>query len=153
MTEKKDLVGLIKEAGRTQRVNEFECPYVEGFYVKLAYASKFILNQIREAAREITITRTGAREERLNEKKIREGYVRYVIKGWHGLTVGKLKKLLPSLEASGEDENREVPYSPEIAEALLDASLEFDNWVASVSGEIENFVHVEQKEKEFENLS
>ena len=152
MTEKKDLVGLIKEAGRTQRVNEFECPYVDGFYVKLAYASKFILNQIREVAREVAFTRTGAREERLNEKKIREHYVRYVIKGWHGLTVGKLRKLLPSLEISGDDENKEVPFSPEIAEALLEYSLEFDNWVASVSGELSNFASPEQKEKEFENL-
>ena len=41
-----ELADFIKKAGKAQRVIEFECPFVEGFYVKIVYGNKFIMTQI-----------------------------------------------------------------------------------------------------------
>jgi hypothetical protein len=149
------IAGYIEKAGKSQRVVEVECPYVKGFFVKIAYLSKFLLNQISELARERSKNpRTGASESRFNEEKLREGYVNYIVLDWRGLTCANLQKLLPGLKVDeGQDLNKEITYDRKLAYSLLTYSIEFENWVVSVTNDIENYSAIgEQKKEEFENL-
>jgi len=161
-----DFVKYIKKAGKTERTKEFE--YADGFFVKLAYASRFIWNQVREDGRDIKpITRGRSGEEQFNEPKLRKAYALRVIQGWRGLTVEKMDALIPGFfdvakagileqDQTKTDEEigeTEVEYDEETAFTLVDNSMDFDNWVFDVSRDTEKFQNVaERKKKEYENL-
>lgn len=154
-----DLAEQIKKAGRAQRVIEFQCPYIPECFVSLVFANRFVLNQIREAAREVfTNPRTRLQEERFNDVKLREAYAQQIIQDWKGLTYEKLQKLIPGLEVKDENEKAvdlkaEVPFSAEVAVALLSESIEFENWVIEIASNVDNYSRIaEQKKKESENL-
>jgi hypothetical protein len=156
-----EVAGFVEKAGKVQRVVEMECPYIPGFMVKVAYLSKFLLNQISEVAKErFKNPRTGSREDRFNEEKLRDAYSVYIVLDWRGLTFKGLRKLLPSLEFKNEqgdditvDENAAVPYDRKLVVALLNSSLEFENWVVNVANDLENFsMLAESKKAEYENL-
>jgi len=150
------IAGYIEKAGKSQRVVEMECPYVKGFFVKIAYLSKFLLNQISELSRERGKNpRTGTSETRFNEEKLREGYVNYIVLDWRGLTFAGLRQLLGDSTKieEGIDVNKEILYDKKLAFQLLSFSIEFENWVVSVTNDIEVYSAVgKQKKEEFDNL-
>lgn len=155
-----ELAEQIKKAGKQQRVIEFQCPYIPECHVSLAFANRFVLNQIREAAREVfKNSRTGLQEERFNDEKLRAAYAQHVIQDWKGLTYEKLQKLIPGLEIQDEraekkiDLKDDVPFDTGVAAAMLNASIEFENWVIDIASNVDNYSHIaEQKKKETENL-
>jgi len=150
-----DLSELVRKAGKDKRIIEFQCPYIPKFYVKIAFASKFVLGQIREISKEIFYdARTRVREEKLNDDKLRREYAKQIVIDWRGLTVDSLKKILPSLEVEKDvDVSKEILYSAELTIAMLEVSLEFESWILDIASNVENFVAIaEQKEKEKENL-
>lgn len=159
-----NLTKWINQAGESQRVVEFQYPYAQNFYVQIAFASKFRLNQIREACNEQFINRrTRVTEERMNEEKWRKEISERVIKGWRGLDIDKLNRLVPGVleaaigELKGKDieevKKIEVEYSQETAETILKNSIEFENWLFDQAINPENFSKIaEKKEKEYENL-
>jgi len=155
-----ELAEQIKKAGRIQRVIEFQCPYIPECFVSLAFANRFVLNQIREAAREVFKNpRTGLQEERFNDEKLRAAYAQHVIQDWKGLTYEKLQKLIPGLEIKDEagklvDPKDDVPFDTGVAAAMLNASIEFENWVIDIASTVDNYSNIaEQKKKEAKNLS
>lgn len=152
--ESKDFASLIRQAGKAKRTGEFKCPYIKDFFVEITYASKMILNQIRDVAKEISGNpRTGQREERLNEDKLRNEYARQIIRSWRGLTPEKLVNMLPGVEYSEEDKDKDITFSADTAIAMLEVSLEFEAWIIDIATEVSNFKHVaEEQEKEEENL-
>ena len=184
-----EFADLIKLAGKTQRVVEFEFPFIEGFHVQLVYASKFIMNQIYDTAREFsdkgesdTVSAYGIDIPvgKLNKEKLREAYAGQIVLGWKGLTIKKLqdiipglsvdltvekaKKLFPKLATELEGvktdadfqkviESVDVPYTVELAFAMLEVSTEFENWVIFTATNFKSFEKIaEQKKKEIENL-
>ena len=154
-----NLAEWIRKAGKEQRVVEFQYPFVPDFYVKVAYASKSILSQIREASKEfVSDLRTRVKEERLNDEKLRREYAMRVIKDWRGLTGAKLPKVVPGIvlqfEGGEVKADADIPYSVDIAVALLEVSIEFENWVLDMATNIENYSKIaEAKEVEYKNLS
>ena len=177
-----ELAEFIKKAGRTQRVIEFECPFVEDFHVQIAYANKFTMNQIYDAARETKADyRTQVPIDRLNREKLRDAYAEELTLGWKGLTVAKLQDIIPGLrvdltkekmvklfpkltseiEAAKTDadlqkviQKVEVPFAHALAVSMLEVSLEFENWVLFTATEIKNYSVIgEQKKAEIENLT
>jgi len=154
-----ELAEQIKKAGKIQRVIEFQCPYIPECFISLAFANRFVLNQIREAAREVFKNpRTGLQEERFNDEKLRAAYAQHVIQSWKGLTYEKLQKLIPGLEIK-DDAGKpvalkdDVPFDTGVAAAMLNASIEFENWVIDIASTIDNYSNIaEQKKKETENL-
>lgn len=167
------LANFIRVAGEVQRTREFQCPFIPDFFMKVTYASKHILNQIREVSREVvTNLRTRGEDERLNDDRLREEYAKQIIRGWRGLTLKKLDKIIPGIEYTKEnlkdifpDEkietekemldlvSKELPYSWQIAKAIMDSSLEIETWVVTISGNVENYSAIAlQKKKELENL-
>lgn len=151
-----ELAEFIRKAGKEQRVIESACPYIPEFFVSIAYASKFAMNQIREASKEVFTDFRRGREpiEQLNDEKLRSAYAEWIIKDWRGLTVEKLRQLIPGVETAEKTEGeKEIPYNHEIAVALLESSIEFENWVIGIATEIRNYSKIaEQKKKEIENL-
>ena len=151
-----ELAQYIKKAGKEQRVVEFQCPYIPEFFVKIAYASKFAMNQIRDASKEAYTDFRRGREpiEKLNDEKLRNAYADWIIKGWRGLTLGKLSKLIPGIEAEREVEaEKDIAHSEDIAVALLENSIEFENWIIDIATNVENYSRIaEQKKTEEENL-
>jgi hypothetical protein len=155
MFDGKKIVDSIEKAGKAKSTIEFSCPYVKGFFVLITYANRMVLQEIRDASREVRFDpRSRERQEELNEDKLREQYATRLIKGWRGLTPRKLQKLLPELVADEADMEKDIPYSKEIAIALLDSSLEFGAWVDSIATTLENYTVVKEKqEEELENLA
>jgi len=152
METTKDFAGLIRKAGKAQRTGSFLNPDIKGFHVEIAYASKFVLNQIREVAREIHgNARSGQKEERLNEEKLRNEYARQIIRDWKGLTPEKLKEILPGVEFGKDVANTQIPFSHDVAVALLEASLEFEAWVIDIATEVKNFKHVAVRQEELQD--
>lgn len=151
--KKKSLAEMIRLAGKKQSVMEFKNPDIPEFYVKIAYASKFVMNQIAEVSREISSDRMGKRIEKFNENTLREEYATKIIQGWTGLTAEKARGLIPALQYAEADKDRDIPYDVEMAMALIEASGEFENWILTICVEVSNYSNIaKQKDKEIENL-
>lgn len=152
------LAESIEKAGKVQRVVEFQCPYIDEFFVKIAFANKFIMTQVIDFAKETqeTVIRRGQTQEveRLNEDLLRQGYAEWIVTGWRGLTVEKLSKLIPGFKAEGADSpDQEIPYAIKIAIAIFKVSLEFEDWVVTIATNLKNYTKVsKKKEKQLENL-
>jgi len=151
----------IKKAGESQRVSEFQYPFASTFFVNIAYASKFLLGQIREASKEISMNlRTHQSEDHINENKMRDEYARVIIKGWRGLTIKALYLLVPGLDVVMEKETAgtigdevEIPYDPAIASIIMKNSLDFETWIIDIAVNSANFSKIaESKKAQIENL-
>lgn len=172
--EQKDVALWATKAGKTERIAEFQYPYIDGFFVQIAYGSRFVLNQIRQLAVEpYTDRRTRTQEEKLNDEKLHLGYAERIVKGWKGLTVGVMDRLIPGTideaviqyeEQAKKNPDFKVPplteiietvveYSIPTAMSILSNSIDFMNWVVEVAGDSNRYSEVAtQKQKEFENL-
>lgn len=174
-TAQKDIAGFITKAGKTEQVGEFKYPYdFTGFFVTIAFGSRFVLNQIRQLAVEtVPDRRTRTTEERLDDEKLQLGYAERIVKDWRGLDVEGLERLvpgtfdavllkhqekkekeseyvIPSMKEIGETE---VEYSVETAASVLANSIDFMNWIVEIAGNTSNYAKTaEQKEKEYKNL-
>jgi len=148
-----ELTQAIRKAAEAEVVVEFEYPYIPGLYFNIAYASKHLLQQILDGAKENYFNpKTRMQEERTNSAKFNRLAARQLVRGWRGLTVKSLKSLIVGLSTSASD-NTEIPYSEELAYALMDASLDFQNWVVSVATDVSNFSGIAQtKAEQYENL-
>lgn len=131
-----------------EKVIEVEFPDIEDFYVNLCYLGRDRLAKIRNQALVYKFNkRTRQREEEIDNDKFLEAYSAAVIRGWRGLTVGKLAKLLP-VDTSSMDRNEEVPYSEEDALELLKNSVIFDQFVTDTLNDFEAFENKEREDKE-----
>ena len=169
--ESKDIAGWIGKAGKTERTKEFEYPHILGFFVLITYGSKFILNQIRELARDPRADTSPQGGERILEPKLNQGYARWIIRGWSGLTLERLEEIIPGVlenaMETAEDQapegtpvdveklkEAEVEFSEETCIEMMDSSVEFSNWVVSVSSKTKHYADIgEKKAEQFENLS
>ena len=152
--KQKNLAELIRKAGKEQRTIEVQFPLIKGFYATISYASKFVMNQIREAAI-VTETnlRTNVVEESFDDEKLREQYSWHLLKDWRGLTGEKLKGIIPGFEVADEDAEKDIPFDREIALSLMEVSVEFENWVVATATTVKNYTKTAlQKEAEMENL-
>jgi len=172
--EKKDIGSWISKAGKSEQIKEFQYPYIKAFFVEVAFASRFTLNQIRQGAvEEYTDRRTRTKEERLNEDDVNMGYAERITKGWRGLDVKGLDELIPGTLAEAEFQyaeqkkthpdfvvpsredilKTEVEFSVETAFEIITNSVDFMSWILDMSGNSEHYSKVgKKKEKEYENL-
>jgi hypothetical protein len=112
---------------------------LEGFSVEVANLSKKELTSIRKKCTEQKFDRkTRQLIEELNEEKFVENFTRAVIKNWKGLKLSYLETLL-LIDMGSEDPNKELDYSEENAETLVNSSTEFDTWLNEVVFDLENF--------------
>ena len=118
---------------------EIEYPGAEDFVVTLTFLGKDALTKIRNKA---TITKINKKtrqpEEELDTDLFTKVYISAVLKGWHGFKYKYVGELIPA-DLTSVDPEDELEYSEENARLLLKHSSEFDNWVAEIVGDLQNF--------------
>jgi len=122
-----------------ETVIDVEFPDIEGFVVNLVYLGRDDLMKIRNSSLTYKFNkRTRQREEEIDNDKFIEEYSRRAIKGWSGLKVRSLPKLLP-VDISSMEPNEDVNYSEEDALDLLKNSTVFDQFVTDALNDYEQF--------------
>jgi hypothetical protein len=123
----------------SDKIIEVEFPDSNGFFVNLAYLSRDKLVKIRNRSLVVKFNkRSRQREEEVDNEKFLEEYSREVIKGWRGLTIRELARIMP-IETAGSNLDKEVPYTEEDALALLQGSPIFDQFVTDCMNDFELF--------------
>lgn len=119
---------------------EVEFPGIDGFKVKLAFQSREALIAIRKKATNKKFTRS-SREitEEVDDQLFLELYVKAVVKGWTGLKLKHLDKLLLVDLSDQKDLEVELPYSQDEALKLMKASVIFDQFVSDTVSDLANF--------------
>lgn len=134
---------MIKNLMINEKVVEVEFPDSDNFFVSLTYLNREKLTKIRNRSLTIKFNkRSRQREEEVDNEKFLEEYAREVVRGWRGLTIRELARLMP-IETSGANLDQEVPYSEEDALDLLRNSTIFDQFITDCQNDFEVF----EKEK------
>jgi hypothetical protein len=132
-------MSMIKNLMINEKVVEVEFPDSDNFYVSLTYLNREKLTKIRNRSLTIKFNkRSRQREEEVDNEKFLEEYAREVVRGWRGLTIRELARLMP-IETAGANLEQEVPYSEEDALELLRNSTIFDQFVTDCQNDFEVF--------------
>ena len=116
-----------------------EFPGLKGFEVELANLSRKELVALRKKCTSNKFNRkTRAFEESLDDEKFVIEFTQSTVKGWKGLQLGYLEDLL-LVDLKGNDPEKELEFSEENAQSLVENSTEFDNWLNEVVFDLENF--------------
>lgn len=114
-------------------------PGLSGFSVEVANLSRKELTNLRKRCTTQKFDRKSRTlVEDLNEEKFVIEFAEASIKNWKGLTLEHLETLI-LIDAGDEDPEKEVEYSKENAEVLVQNSTEFDTWLNEVVFDLDNF--------------
>ena len=121
------------------------------FYVRVTYYGKPQMNKMFEAAKTTKLnTRTLQEVEEMDKAKFRKLYARKIIQEWKGLTVAVLRTMVPLKIGASVPDDMELPCTDEHKEMLIEQSLVFDQWLASITQKVETF-NEKKKEEELKN--
>ena len=116
-----------------------EYPGCPGFEVEIAGLSRKELMNLRKSCMIGKIDRkTRQPYQELDEDKFVSEFSRSVIKGWKGFKVKYLEELV-LVDSKGVDLESEIDYDQDSAEALVQNSTEFDNWLNDVVFDLDTF--------------
>ena len=116
-----------------------EFPGLDGFEVELANLSRKELLALRKRCTQNKFNRkTRGFEESLDDEKFVKEFTAATVKGWKGLKLEYLEDLL-LVDISGQDPKKELEYSEDNANQMVENSSEFDNWLNEVVFDLENF--------------
>ena len=119
-------------------------PGLEGFEVELANLSRKEMVNLRKRCTTNKFDRkTRMFNEELDEGKFIKEFSMATVKGWKGLKLKYLEELI-LVDLAGQDTEKEMPYTQDNAEVLVENSTEFDNWLNEVVFDLENFRSQEQ---------
>jgi hypothetical protein len=116
---------------------ETEFPGLPGFKLKLCFLSRETLTTIRKKSTK-TVFKNRQTSEEFDEDLFLQLYVQGTIKGWTGLTLGHLSKLVP-IELGDQDPATTVDYSEENALSLMKNSSNFDSFITEQVTDLGNF--------------
>jgi len=117
-----------------------EYPGFPGFNVTLAFMTREELLKLRKRAATTKLNRkTRQMEEEVDPELFQQLYISSIVKGWSGLKVSYLQRLLPIDLPEGQDMDQEIEFSEENAAALMKNCADFDAWVAEVLDDVQNF--------------
>ena len=109
-----------------------EFPGLDGFEVELANLSRKELLALRKRCTQNKFNRkTRGFEESLDDEKFVKEFTAATVKGWKGLKLEYLEDLL-LVDISGQDPKKELEYSEDNANQMVENSSEFDNWLNEV---------------------
>jgi hypothetical protein len=116
-----------------------EFPGLTGFEVELANLSRKELTNLRKKCTINKFNRkTRQFEDELNDEKFVVEFTRSTVKNWKGLKLEFLQDLL-LVDLKDQDSKKELEFSEENAQVLVENSTEFDNWLNEVVFDLENF--------------
>lgn len=116
---------------------ETEFPGLPGFKIKLCFLSRETLTAIRKKSTK-TVFKNRQMTEEFDEDLFLQLYVQNTIKGWSGLTLEHLSKLIP-IDMTGQDQQTEVDFSDENALSLMKNSSNFDSFITEQVTDLGNF--------------
>jgi len=116
---------------------ETEFPGLPGFKIKLCFLSRETLTTIRKKSTK-TVFKNRQTSEEFDEDLFLQLYVQGTIKGWTGLTLEHLSKLVP-IELGDQDPATTVDYSEENALSLMKNSSNFDSFITEQVTDLGNF--------------
>ena len=122
-----------------------EFPGLDGFEVELANLSRKELVNLRKKCTTNKFNRnTRGFEESLDEDKFVKEFSEATIKNWKGLKLSYLEDLV-LVDLKNQDLDKELDFSSENAQLLVENSSEFDNWLNEVVFDLDNFRTREQR--------
>ena len=122
-----------------------EFPGLDGFEVELANLSrKELLNLRKKCTTNKFNRKTRGFEESLDEDKFVKEFSEATIKNWKGLKLSYLEDLV-LVDLKNQDLDKELDFSSENAQLLVENSSEFDNWLNEVVFDLDNFRTREQR--------
>jgi hypothetical protein len=116
---------------------EVEYPGLIGFKIKLCFLSRETLTTIRKKSTK-TVFKNRQTQEEFDEDLFLQLYVDNTIKGWTGLKLDYLAKLVP-VDLGDQDPATEVDFSHENALALMKNSTNFDAFITEQVTDLGNF--------------
>jgi len=141
-------MSILKQVSVKEKITTVEYPHIEGFEIKIAYLSRDELSKIRKNSLHFVYnSRSRQKEEVVDDDKFLEEYTRKTIKGWKGLKVKHLPELMVA-EIGNVNPEQEVPYSEEDALFLIKNSIDFDQFITDILGDLSNFNKVEEEKEE-----
>lgn len=121
------------------KIVDVEFPDSNGFFISLAYLSREKLLKIRNRSLVVKFNkRTRQRDEEVDNDKFLEEYSREVIRGWRGLTLRELARIMP-IETTGANMDEVISYSEEDALELLRNAPSFDQFITDCMNDFEIF--------------
>ena len=122
-----------------------EFPGLDGFEVELANLSRKELVNLRKKCTTNKFNRkTRGFEESLDEDKFVKEFSEATIKNWKGLKLSYLEDLV-LVDLKNQEIDKELDFSSENAQLLVENSSEFDNWLNEVVFDLDNFRTREQR--------
>jgi hypothetical protein len=129
----------IKNLMINDKIVDVEFPDSNGFFISLAYLSREKLLKIRNRSLVVKFNkRTRQRDEEVDNDKFLEEYSREVIRGWRGLTLRELARIMP-IETTGANMDEVISYSEEDALELLRNAPSFDQFITDCMNDFEIF--------------
>ena len=114
-------------------------PGLTGFKVEVANLSRKELNGLRKKCTSQKFDkRTRQIIDELDEEKFVSTFSRATVKNWKGLTLEHLETLL-LIDMGNNDPSKELDYTEDNAETLVNSSTEFDTWLNEVVFDLDNF--------------
>ena len=121
-----------------------EFPGLDGFEVELANLSRKELQNIRKNCIQNKFNRkTRQFEEILDDEKFVKEFAEKTVQNWKGLKLKYLEDLI-LVDLTGQDVEKNLDYTTENAQLLVENSSEFDNWLNEVVFDLENFRGTQQ---------
>jgi hypothetical protein len=116
---------------------EVEFPGIDGFKVKVAFQSRDELMKIRKKS---TTQKFKNRQlvEDVDDQLFLELYVRAIVRGWSGLKVKHLTKLM-LVDVTDKDPEMEISFTETNALELMKGSSDFDSFITDTISDISNF--------------
>lgn len=116
---------------------EVEFPGLPDFKITICYLSRETLTAIRKKSTRAVFKNRQATEE-FDEELFLQLYVQNTIKGWKGLTLEYLAKLVP-VDLEDKDPKTVVDFSDENALSLMKNSSNFDSFITEQVTDLGNF--------------
>lgn len=116
---------------------EVDYPGMPGFKVKLTFLSRDSLVSLRKKATKVTFKNRQQLDE-LDDDLFLKMYVNATVKGWEGLKLAYVERLLP-VELNGKNPEDLLEYSEDNALMLMKNSTDFDGFVSDIISDLGNF--------------
>jgi len=114
-------------------------PGLEGFSVQVASIARKKLTAMRKRCTTSKFNRSLREfQETLDDARFVKEFSKATILNWKGLTLDNLQALV-LVNVSEEDLTKELEYSEEHAEVLVNSSAEFDTWLNEVVFDLDIF--------------
>lgn len=116
---------------------EVDYPGMPGFKVKLTFLSRDSLVSLRKKATKVTF-KSRQQVDELDDELFLKMYVNATVKGWEGLKLAYVEKLLP-VDLGSKNPEDLLEYSEDNALMLMKNSTDFDGFVSDIISDLGNF--------------